>query len=320
MDEKFCKNICQKYVSTMLKEMLLEKDNKILHIFIQDDYIELKQDGKINCQNYKNYLDEDFKEYEYDSYQELYNSFIKDEIIYDIKDLGLFDENDKWNFYITFEELKKIGVGFMIKDQFPLIEKYAISEEKIFEFFDYFSLEQIEDFENSLYLYYILNDIIYESNELVSKEDYLFNSDIIRLSEGLITYEDFIEDNKNKEPSKNDIILTKVIEYFKENQIKDLMDYGCDTDEGLNKLSSLYLEIMDKLNIKYLDVYTEDGISTGKYVTTIAFNNNFKIDIDTMAWEGIKRVTSNMESIYEYYEKSKTNEAQNDKDFEYDYN
>ena len=27
----------------------------------------------------------------------------------------------------------------MVKDQFPLIEKYAVPEDKIFEFFDYFS-------------------------------------------------------------------------------------------------------------------------------------------------------------------------------------
>ena len=52
-DEQFCKNVCQKYIDTMSKEMLLEIDNKILHIFIEDEYINLKEEGKINNQNIK---------------------------------------------------------------------------------------------------------------------------------------------------------------------------------------------------------------------------------------------------------------------------
>ena len=52
-DEQFCKSVCKKYVDTMSKEMLLEIDNKILHIFIEDEYIKLKEEGKINNQNYK---------------------------------------------------------------------------------------------------------------------------------------------------------------------------------------------------------------------------------------------------------------------------
>ena len=65
-DEQFCKNVCQKYIDTMSKEMLLEIDNKILHIFIEDEYINLKEEGKINNQNYKEYLEE--KDIEYKDY------------------------------------------------------------------------------------------------------------------------------------------------------------------------------------------------------------------------------------------------------------
>ena len=154
MDEKFYKSACEKYISTMSKEMLLNVNDKILHIFIDDDYIKLKEKSKINSQNYKDYLDENFEIDEYESYEEIYNSFIKDNIAYDLNDLALFDEDGNWDFYITFEELKKVGYGFMVKDQFPLIEKYAVSEENIFDFFDYFSLEQLEDFEESLHLYF----------------------------------------------------------------------------------------------------------------------------------------------------------------------
>ena len=209
----------------------------------------------------------------------------------------------------------------MVKDQFPLIKKYAVSEEKIFEFFDSFSLEQIKDFENSLYLYYVTNDIIYDRYELISREGYLFNSDIIKLAEGLITYEDFIENNKNKETSKYEIILSKVIEYFNENSIKNLMQYGNDRDEGLYHLSSMYEEIMKKLNIKYLSIYTEDGISDGRYITTITFDNNSQIEINTDAFNGIKVVTNNIVSIYEKYEKLmqkvQINNKQNEIEFEY---
>ncbi len=325
-DEQFCKNVCQKYIDTMSKEMLLEIDNKILHIFIEDKYINLKEEGKINNQNYKEYLDEDFDVYEYDSYQELYNSVIKAEIAYDLNDLALFDENGNWDLYITFEELKKVGYGFMVKDQFPLIENYAVPEDKIFEFFDYFSLEQLEDFEQSLNQYFNEGSIVFNEDSydgLESKENANFNRDILRLACGLTTYEDFIEDYTEHSISYYDLSLSKVIEYFKENEIKDLMEYGSDGDEGLYHLSSMYQEIMDKLGIKYSNVYTED-VSDGKYLTTIIFENDSSIQVDTSAWNGIKTVAENMESIYESYEnlkeKIKPNEVKNEKEFEYDFN
>lgn len=325
-DEQFCKNVCQKYIDTMSKEMLLEIDNKILHIFIEDEYINLKEEEKINNQNYKEYLDEDFDVYEYDSYQELYNSVIKAEIAYDLNDLALFDENGNWDFYITFEELKKVGYGFMVKDQFPLIENYAVPEDKIFEFFDYFSLEQLEDFEQSLNQYFNEGSIVFNEDSydgLESKENANFNRDILRLACGLTTYEDFIEDYTEHSISYYDLSLSKVIEYFKENEIKDLMEYGSDGDEGLYHLSSMYQEIMDKLGIKYSNVYTED-VSDGKYLTTIIFENDSSIQVDTSAWNGIKTVAENMESIYESYEnlkeKIKPNEVKNEKEFEYDFN
>ena len=316
-EEKFYKSVCQKYVRTMSKEMLLEKDNKILHIFIEDDFIDLKEKGKINNQNYKDYLDGNFEVYEYDFYQDFYNGTVKDEIAYDLNDLELFDEDGNWDFYITFEELKKVGYAFMVKDQFPLIEKYAVPEDKIFEFFDYFSLEQLEDFEKTLHLYFETDDIEYdkETLEMYSKSNAMFNSNIICLAEGAETLEDFLEDYKEQ---NYDILLNKVREYFMENKIKDLMEYGSDNDEGLYKLSSMYKELMDELSIKYSNVFTED-VSDGKYLTTIIFEDNFSMKIDTSAWNGIKVVTENVESIYETYEKLKQKEVKNDEEINYDY-
>ena len=53
-NEDFFKIICKKYIDTMSKEMLLEtENNKILHIFIEDEYIELKENGSINLLYHK---------------------------------------------------------------------------------------------------------------------------------------------------------------------------------------------------------------------------------------------------------------------------
>ena len=83
---------------------------------------------------------------------------------------------------------------------------------------------------------------------------------------------------------------------------------------------------MDKLDIKYANIYTEDGISDGKYLTTIIFENNSKIEIDTSAWNGIEVVTANIESIYKTYEKShkvleknSSLKQKKDSDIDYDY-
>ena len=174
--------------------------------------------------------------------------------------------------------------------------------------------------------YFNEESIIYHQDsyeEFESKEDSSFNRDILRLACGLTTYEDFIEDYTEYSISYYDLSLSKVSEYFRENEIKNLMDYGSDGDEGLNHLTSMYEEIMDKLGIKYSNVYTED-VSDGKYITTITFENNSSIEVDTSAWNGIKVVTENMESIYETYEslkeKPKQNEVKNENEFDYDFN
>ena len=331
-DEKFYKSVCEKYVGTMSKEILLEIDSKILHIYIEDEYIDLKEEGKINSSNYEQYLDGNFEVEEYYFYQELYNSMIKDEIAYDLNDLALFDDKGNWDFYITFEELKRVGYGFMAKDQYPLIEKYAVSEEKIFDFFNYFSLEQLEDFEDSLHKYFVERSIIYDEIEGLTynpishseaKENYTFNRDILRLACGLISYEDFIQDYIEHTPSYSDLSISKVTEYFTENDIDNLMGYGSDSDEGLYHLTSMYQEIMDKLNIKYENIYTEDGVSDGKYVTVITMKDNTEIKLDTSAWNGIETVTENIATIYEIYDDIKENLEENkvekDEEISYEY-
>lgn len=318
-EENFCKSVCQKYVNTMSKEMLLETNDKILHIYIEDEFTDLKEKGIINSDNYEQYLDGNFEVEEYRFYKELYDSAIKNNIAYDLNDLELFDEKDNWAFYITFEELKEVGYGFMVKDHYPLLEKYAIPEDKQFDFYNHFTLEQLDDFEDSLQKYFIEKSIIYNQNDgiLEAKEDYSFNSDILRLACGLISYKDFIDDYTEHTISNFDLALPKVISYFREKDIKNLMDYGCDSDEGLHKLSSMYKEILDKSNIPYFDVSTRDKEgSDGKFITTISFDSNTEIEFETEAWNGIKAVVNNMVSVYDLY--SKIQEVSKQKEDEMD--
>lgn len=321
INENFYKNICEKYIRTMSKEMLLEKENKVLHFFIEDEYIELKEKGKITVDNYEDYLDGNFNIYEYDFYKELFDGTIKDEIAYDLNDLALFNEKGEWDFYISFEELKSIGYGYMVRDNYPLIQKYIIENEM--DFYDYFSLEQLNEFEETLHLYYETEDI--DTNkwgELYSKSNKSFNNNIISLSEGMISYDDFISDYMEDITNVYDKSLSKVIDYFKENQIENLLEYGNDSDEGLYKLSSMYKEIMDKLSIKYDCVNTRDKEgSDGKFITTVSFENNEELEIETEAWNGIKIVAENVKSIYENFKNLSVNVSknQNKNDMEYEY-
>ena len=101
------------------------------------------------------------------------------------------------------------------------------------------------------------------------------------------------------------------------------MGYGSDSDEGLYHLTSMYQEIMDKLNIKYENIYTEDGVSDGKYVTVITMKDNTEIKLDTSAWNGIETVTENIATVYEIYDDIKENleenKAEKDEEISYEY-
>lgn len=89
--------------------------------------------------------------------------------------------------------------------------------------------------------------------------------------------------------------------YFEENKIENFMDYGSDRDSySMPSLSSVYKDILDKLDIKYTNIFTED-ISDGKYQTTIEFDDD-KVVVDTSAWNGKEMLKDNIEVIKEKYE------------------
>lgn len=309
-DEEFYKSVCQKYINTMSKEMLLETSDKIFRIYIEDKYIDIKENGDINIDNYEQYLDEEFEVEEYNFYNDLYNFDIKNNIANDLNELELFDENDEWVFYITFEELKKIGYGFMVKDHYPLLEKYAIPEDEKFDFYNYFTLEQLDDFENSLYKYFVEESIVYEESNVLTlksmsdfeeKESCSFNIDILRLACGMITYKDFIDDYITKESEKYVNIISKVTEYFREHDLEKLKDYGSDNDEGLYHFTDFYKDILDKLDIKYVHIGTEEK-EPGEYTTNINFDDNNTIVVDTKEGEEVDYLISNLTFISNEYD------------------
>ena len=87
-------------------------------------------------------------------------------------------------------------------------------------------------------------------------------------------------------------------EYFLSIKNLDLMKYGEDSNEGLYKLSRIYEEILNKLNIPYEYVFTDD-ISDGKYETKIEFMNDYTIIVYSKASSSIDIIINNIRIYFE---------------------
>lgn len=104
----------------------------------------------------------------------------------------------------------------------------------------------------------------------------------------------------SEEEKITDIVNT----YFAEKDLTDLMEYGSDRDcYVMPSLTDLYKGILSRLNIPTYNITTED-FSDGKYETTIEFNNQYSIVIDTSAWNSENEVIANVISIQEEFKKS----------------
>lgn len=104
--------------------------------------------------------------------------------------------------------------------------------------------------------------------------------------------------------SEEEKITDVVNTYFAEKDLKDLMEYGSDRDcYVMPSLTDLYKGILSRLNIPTYNITTED-FSDGKYETTIEFNNQYSIVIDTSAWNSENEVIANVISIQEEFKKS----------------
>ena len=168
-------------------------------------------------------------------------------------------------------------------------------------------------------------DIIKEVNEL--KDEILDEydvEDIIKLYEHPMAIVPMLNSNKGtlKDMRETFLSMVEVKEipevalddvidaYMGYNDIGNFMEYSSDSNIYTNpSFSSLYKDLMDLLNIKYINVYTND-VSDGKYVTTIEFNKEKSITIDINAWSEIEEIKENLKSIVEY-EKTIENEKNN---------
>lgn len=112
--------------------------------------------------------------------------------------------------------------------------------------------------------------------------------------------------------SEEEKITDVVNTYFAEKDLKDLTEYGSDRDYYvMPSISDLYKGILARLNIPTYNITTED-LSDGKYETTIEFNNQYSIVIDTSAWNSESEVISNVMSIQEEFKKSLELNAENE--------
>lgn len=170
------------------------------------------------------------------------------------------------------EELRDSGQSDIIEVDITSIKEAIAKAKKIMEEQQYASLE-VQDNEEQQSIYFCTP----------IEEHYYYNN--------------FEED------SKEDKIKNTVELYFVEKGLQNLMDYGSDRDSiVMPTLSDLYKELMDKLNIKYFSVETDD-VSDGKYETTIEFKNGSSIIVDTSAGNNEEIVSANLISIQNQYEK-----------------
>lgn len=89
-----------------------------------------------------------------------------------------------------------------------------------------------------------------------------------------------------------------VEEYFREEDITDLMEYGASSDEGLNDISGVVADCLVEVGYPVEYNYAEDGLGDGKYVISIGcLDKDFKFEIS--AWNGVDEVVDIIESILE---------------------
>lgn len=125
LDEAFYEKICRAYIDTMNLEWVTtnpENHDSVVHgYFANDDVAEKWEYGaKVTPENFKDavydgYTEEEVEDqnidcYEYDTWLDFYEEIVKNNILYDIRDIGLYGLNDEWDFYISEEDLEKLDL------------------------------------------------------------------------------------------------------------------------------------------------------------------------------------------------------------------
>lgn len=121
LDEAFYEKICRAYIDTMNLEWVTanpENNDSVVHGYFLDDDQADEFKGKVTPENFKDIIAgegtaktiEDNDYYEYETWEDFYEEYVKDGIAYDINDIGVYDFNDNWDFYISEEDLTKLGL------------------------------------------------------------------------------------------------------------------------------------------------------------------------------------------------------------------
>lgn len=125
LDEAFYEKICRAYIDTVNLEWVTtnpENNDSVVHgYFANDDVAEKWEYGaKVTPENFKDavydgYTQEEVEDqnidcYEYDTWLDFYEDIVRSNIDYDIDDIGVYDFNDNWDFYISEEDLTKLGL------------------------------------------------------------------------------------------------------------------------------------------------------------------------------------------------------------------
>lgn len=114
LDESFYEKICRAYIDTMNLEWVTtnpENFDSVVHGYFADDSEAEKWEygAKVTPENFKD-VAQDAEYYEYETWEDFYEEVVKDNILYDIKDIGLYGMNDEWDFYISEEDLEKLDL------------------------------------------------------------------------------------------------------------------------------------------------------------------------------------------------------------------
>ena len=134
LDEAFYEKICRAYIDTVNLEWVTtnpENYDSVVHGYFPDDE-EAKKWGygsKITPDNFKEFIsftddeieNDDYDRamyYEYETWEDFYEDYVKDEIEYDINDIGVYSDGstdydegiNHWDFYISEEDLTKLGL------------------------------------------------------------------------------------------------------------------------------------------------------------------------------------------------------------------
>ena len=125
LGEDFYEKICRAYVDTANLEWVTtnpENNNSVVHGYFVDDNQANEYKDKVTPDNFKDIIAGDGTAetiegndyYEYDTWEDFYEEYVKDEIAYDINDIGVYSDGstdgDIWDFYISEEDLTKLGL------------------------------------------------------------------------------------------------------------------------------------------------------------------------------------------------------------------